>query len=126
MLRVNTGNWSSGLANPVSVANTQPGDLPRLHILVPEWDIVRAYRAGIMDWEVYTESYSRKLARRLSEKGLPGNGPRMRIVYVLTSAAVKLGVDEITLCCWEAEDNPHCHRKLIYHWLPEVMKGVCR
>lgn len=132
MVKVNVGTfWDPTLPNKVSVANSMPKgvEFRTLKQLLPEWKYVDAYKKGLITWDEYTDRYADTLNDRLPE--LPGEDYRdlvvpERLAYLLRSAAKSLGVDEITLCCWEKADDPHCHRKLIHSWLPDEMKGECR
>jgi len=110
--------------------------MPRIAILAPSYELLSAYKTGSMFWSQYERLYWNEVADRCKatpairrgakELVSDGEAGHMRdgcLFYILRTACARLGTDEITLCCWEKADDPHCHRKLIYDALPVHVRG---
>jgi uncharacterized protein YeaO (DUF488 family) len=127
MLKVNTGAFGSKLPNKIAVSNTAPAGVLTLQevieqlgaghelfrLLIPSVAQWKGYKDGSIDWIAFQRVY------------------RKRIIYldlgmIMAAIADHLNVDEITLCCYEAEKDEHCHRKLIFDYLPEDIQGARR
>lgn len=138
MLRVNVGSFWCDLPNKVSIAISMPkgisGILGKVDLLVPEWETVQEFKQSQQDaeaWDRYEYCYENNLRATLFfERGQGHLSKAASDVPELIQDAVQrladsLGVEEITLCCWEKAENPYCHRKLIYEWMPEAIRGIC-
>jgi len=75
--------------------------------LPPYQHMVYGYRAGQITWEKYTELYLLKMK-------LP------RAAQAIKKLATLSLIQDITLLCYEKEDNPHCHRHLLKALIDQV------
>ena len=108
-----------------------PGDL-RLTIflrgsflgrqLAPDKDVLMKYKNGELDWDAFTQLYLEKIQKMWDAKN-----------EAIMTVARFVHEDKRTLwlVCWEAENNPHCHRHLLKRFLEEkaselitLQKGV--
>lgn len=87
----------------VSVANSAPQGvtIPRIHEVVPPWELVDAWRRGEISWDGYTERYCAQLAKLDKES--------------ILNKIRRLGKN-VALLCWENNDKP-CHRHILAEWL---------
>lgn len=127
-MKVNVTSFfeNQDLPGRTCIANSKPkGDkLPTMHILVPEWKIVDSLKRSFIDWDEFSRRYSSELDLRLRRESTLNGNFTERLVQALQVAAKTLNTDEITLCCWEGANNPKCHRKLLYSWLPKEVQGL--
>ena len=138
---VNTAQLGCTLPDPVCIARSLPRtlDIPHLKILAPSWELLKRWRDSKGSdecWSDYVRSYWSEIATRckrdrkiwqganqLLEHRLHADMRGACIAYVLQSAADRMGVNKLTLCCYERPEDQWCHRKLIYDALPKQMKG---
>lgn len=85
-------------------------------ILVPPDGIMDAYNSGKLHWNDFKTWYEGYLA------GMDVFDTTLGAE--LTWLGELMGVEVLTLCCREARDDSHCHRKIIYDSLPKEMQGV--
>ncbi len=126
-MKVNTGAFGSKMPNKIAISNTAPDGVTTLqsliealgpghelfHLLIPAKWLWKDAKAGKIDWDEYTVAYKAQI--------------RFLDLYMIMKVLCKhLKVDEITLCCYEAEKDEHCHRKLLFDWLPEDIQGQRR
>lgn len=100
-----------------SISVSQPKrlyQLPELDHLAPKWENIKAFKNQEITWEEYTNRYLELLKQRFED-------PLGESILEYLSAQTNL--NNITLCCWEKEDDPHCHRKIVYDLIPERHQG---
>lgn len=132
-MKINTGSFWSQLPNKYSIANSQPKypqQFKRLDLLVPDWAIVSGYKDNELSWEEYTSQYVARLAKILDPSNLNSvlfeNTVDKLIIRYLQTVVNEDQCEELTLCCWEKESDPHCHRKILFGLIPEEYRGVCK
>lgn len=137
-MSINIASFSANSLGKICIARIMPRglDLPHLKVLAPSRELLHAYKRGTIDWDGYSRVYWEEIAGRCKSspavwsggRGLPADGEAqdMRqacLVFLLTSAAKRLGVEEISLCCHERPEDEHCHRKIIFDVLPPQIQG---
>ena len=118
-VKINVSAFGAKMPNKLGIANMCPPncltvknlpEAPNLRFLVPIWTNVAAHKAGRITWAEFTLRYREQIEQ-------------IDVVGELQALAEKWNVDEITLCCFEAAADEHCHRKILYDYLPEDMRG---
>jgi uncharacterized protein YeaO (DUF488 family) len=132
-VKVNVGSLWTKLPNPVSIARITPDEFPGIRILslfpagealAPPMELIRAFKNRKIDWAEYCRRYEAHFLSTLERMGLTFNSTTDALVVYINKLAEKLGVDEVTLCCWEGKKSDHCHRRWVYSKLPRTMKGA--
>lgn len=112
------------MPNKIAISNTAPPGIITLQqiilelgpyhelfeLLIPEKTLWLGYKNEGLDWETFTKFYKRQIRYLAVDK-------------MLKKIAKHLGVEEITLCCYEAAADEKCHRKILFDRLPEEMQG---
>jgi uncharacterized protein YeaO (DUF488 family) len=123
-MKINTGAFGSKLPNKIAISNTAPNGVLTLQeivetlgpghelllLLIPAKWLWKDYKAGKINWAEYKIAYRAQI--------------RFVDLWTIMKVLCKhLGTAEITLCCYEAEKDEHCHRKLLFDWLPDDIQG---
>lgn len=82
----------------ISTSTVYP--MPQLSCVVPNWQIVKEYKDGIINEEVYTQKYLNMLENNKEE-----------ILKQIQSLS-----DNSVLLCYEGK-NKFCHRHILAEWL---------
>lgn len=125
MIKVNVAAFGAKMPNKIAISNTAPPGIQTLQeivkelgehdvfsLLIPDKTLVKLYKAGGMTWEAFRHGY----VIQVRYLNLPKIMGKLCRCY---------GGDdnEITLCCYEAATDEHCHRKILYDMLPEEIRG---
>lgn len=121
---VNTAAFGSKISGTkVCIANRPPTrEMPNLETLAVEMQNPAILNLLPLETEVWLvkneeitwEEFAKRYRRRLNVVNVP---------KLLRRIAWHLGVDELTLCCYESEKDEHCHRKILFEYIPDEMKG---
>lgn len=90
----------------VCVSNSKPSWFPpcyRLEEVYPGWDLVNAWKQGLISWDEYTESYMKILE----------DVDKNRIQRILNKLSKRY--TNVFLLCWESLGP--CHRYSLADWL---------
>jgi len=124
-MRINVSAFGNRLPNKIAISNTAPANCRTLQTiiqelgpghelferLIPSKDIWIGYKKKEITWEQFAERYESQIEFLNLRK----------IMRVLCN---HLGVEEITLCCWESAVDEHCHRKLLFDNFHDSYMGV--
>ena len=95
---------------PVRISTSMPDWFPyiceELDEVYPGWDLVGPVKAGLMNYDEYTEKYMAKLEAI----------GRDRLMQILQEISEQNGGRDLVLVCWESPDK-FCHRHLIMKFL---------
>lgn len=99
----------------VQVSNTRPtwweGTIHNLGSeLAPPWDLINAYKDGVITYETFCKEYRDHLDREHTPE---------EIVEKLEEISRERGLELVVLLCWE---KTGCHRTALGEWL----SGACR
>ena len=84
-----------------------------LPLLYPERQLLRAYRAGEINFEALSRQYRGNLDDLLAKEGDLKRWLEEELPHL----------DEVTLLCFEAAGED-CHRRVLARWLEEVQPAV--
>lgn len=124
-MRINVSAFGARLPNKIAISNTAPANSRTLQTiimelgpghelfqrLIPDKKIWFDYKRGEITWEQFEVAYQTQIEFLNLRK----------IMRILCN---HLGAEEITLCCWEAANDEHCHRKLLFDNFHDSYMGV--
>jgi uncharacterized protein YeaO (DUF488 family) len=96
-----------------------PGRVKRIHYdiwypaLAPSEHLLRKWKKREITWENFESEYRKEISRSVNARA------HLDTLREISKSVTNPNPDFVTLLCFEAERNPHCHR----HILKKIING---